>query len=149
MRQACQVPARAGRRPPAHPHIRAPGGRAAGRGDLREGAVGASPNFDGSGPLKTGAAWKAGDAGQAIHRVSHAVLPRRCQRALREALRCRRRKQVFLDLFPGSRSASKEIENQGEWGVVRLDLVDDDAFDMTNPAVNRLIKGWISSRVVR
>eukprot|EP00959_Pyramimonas_sp_CCMP1952_P088291 1847127-Pyramimonas_sp.AAC.2 len=47
------------------------------------------------------------------------------------------------------RSVSKELEKTGEWGVVYLDLVDDEAFDLTNPALIRIIRGWISSRVVR
>ena len=60
---------------------------------------------------------------------------------------CRRRKQVFLDLFGGTAGVTAAIRKLG-YGCICFELTRGQQYDLTCRAVLKLVKGWISSGVV-
>lgn len=67
------------------------------------------------------------------------------RKALRKA-RCRRH-LLFLELFAGHAGVSAQLRSQG-FAVVDFELDHGTVFDLTDPTVRNIIKGWLSSGCV-
>ena len=59
------------------------------------------------------------------------------------------RAMAYLDLFAGAGAVGRWLRRHGAHNVLRLDLKDNPAFDLSCAAVCRTLCGWIGSRHVR
>ena len=68
-------------------------------------------------------------------------------KVLREARRISGRSQVFLELYAGQGIVARFLSHHAH-AVFSLDLSRSSLFDLTNPAVLRVLQGWITSKLV-